>query len=334
MKKYKSAWKAKGVDFDGYKIQADLYMVQQDQALPFNEIAMSAWYVPPSFKIPHNHNLTTPRAAAMFNTWNPSYSRSLYPHMMAGYLTQTTPSGRYNLNTKPVADAIRAATPTNPASPEIFTQIWPTIKATALAPTLRSGSTRELMPTKPVFGCILEYVSEVGPREHLHGLLKHADEVFNPCWNKGGLYYQRCDQVVSDAGEWTFCDPFTGNALVAYARLNVEDGQRKMYEKPWTHEKLAAAPWIDGFAGFEQGVDFLRAVWDSENKAMVMTVKSWNGVRSISPVVRGLPRGRYEVYLDGEMVAEEDIEEDGTVELGMIVDAEMERDFVVVMAES
>ena len=41
--KYVAAWKSKGVEFEGYRMQADLYMVQQGQALPFGEIAMSAW---------------------------------------------------------------------------------------------------------------------------------------------------------------------------------------------------------------------------------------------------------------------------------------------------
>jgi hypothetical protein len=43
LKKYIDAWRAKGVEFGGDKMQADLYMVQQGQALPFGEIAMSTW---------------------------------------------------------------------------------------------------------------------------------------------------------------------------------------------------------------------------------------------------------------------------------------------------
>jgi hypothetical protein len=271
----------------------------------------------------------------MFNTWNPQFSHALYPQMMAGYLTQRS-GGRCNLNSKPVADAIRRIASEKPGfppdSPQLFQEAWDSVRTEALAPALRSGSARELMPTKPVFGCVMEYVSEVGPPEHLAGLLKHADEIFNPRWHKGGFYYERCDEVVDEDGEWKFCDTFTGNALVAYGRLNVPDGMRKMYETPWTHEVLDTTPWIDGLGGFEQGVDFLRGVWDQDAKAMIMTVKSWSGERTIGPVVKGLSEGEYEVYLDGEFVGVEAVKEGEVVAVEFTVGVE-ERDLVVMMKQ-
>ncbi|OJD26917.1 hypothetical protein ACJ73_01694 [Blastomyces percursus] len=74
---------------------------------------------------------------------------------------------------------------------------------------------------------------------------------------KRGLYYPRQDTVLNEVGEWTFLDPFSGNATIGYARLNVEDGQRKMWETPWTTEVLAGRPWADGL-DLGHGVDCLR----------------------------------------------------------------------------
>jgi len=258
----------------------------------------------------------------MLNTWNPNFSRQLYPHLLCGYLTEKSP-GRMNLNSAPVAAAIRALAP-DPASAtsvELFNAVWGdgAVRAAALAPTLRPGSLRSRMPTKPVFGCVLSYVSEVGPRPHLAGLLRHADDVFGLRWRAGGCYYARADDddVVVDAdGEWRFCDSFTGNALIPYARLNVEDGLAHMYRQPWTAELLRERPWIDGFGGFEQGIDFLRAVWDGEEQAVVLTLRCWNGRRTVRPVVRGLPLGDYGVYLAGWLVARKNVHRLGdTVEV-------------------
>lgn len=259
----------------------------------------------------------------MLNTWNPTFSRNLYPHLLAGYLTKK-PNGRINLNSAPVATRIRelasssnssGSQPTDPTSPELFTQAWddaPT-RAAALSPLLRPGSTSSRMPTKPVFGCVLSYVSEVGPRAHLAGLLQHADEMFGLQWRDGGCYYARGDDevVVDDDGEWRFCDSFTGNALIPYARLNVQDGLRKMYEHPWTGEEIRGRPWVDGLGGFEEGVDFLRAIWDDEVKAMVLTLRCWNGTRTVRPVVRQLKAGVYDVYVGGWLVKSERVLTDG-----------------------
>lgn len=75
-------------------------------------------------------------------------------------------------------------------------------------------------------------------------------------------------------------EAFTGNGGIAYARLNVLDGQRKMWERPWTKEEVEGTPWVDGVA-LESGVDLLRGVWDEEKSMMVMTVRSWDGDRKL-----------------------------------------------------
>lgn len=284
----------------------------------------------------------------MVNVWSPRLARGMYPQLMAGYLTQKA-GGRLSLNTKPVAEAICRLVREDPSltheSSGAFARAWSgPAKTDALKPSLRpqtpgiANRLQELMPTKPTFGQVLTYVSEVGPAPHLSGLLQHADQMFTRQWHRGGLYYEnrptRPDSgegaVVDEQGEWVFCDAFTGNALVAYARLNVPDGQRAMYERPWTSAVLAATPWIDGLAGFEQGVDFLRGLWDAEARAMILTVRSWQGRTVLAPVLRGLPPGEYEVYVDGEL-DRVDVAVNGSIAVELVVGDEQERDLVVLL---
>ncbi|CEL11543.1 hypothetical protein ASPCAL14644 [Aspergillus calidoustus] len=87
---------------------------------------------------------------------------------------------------------------------------------------------------RPVFGYILLSASELGDDDGrtLRGLLNHVDRFFNPTWQDGGLYYPVNPRQADDDGKWTEVEPFTGNSAVAYARLNVRGGQRKMWEEP------------------------------------------------------------------------------------------------------
>jgi hypothetical protein len=60
--------------------------------------------------------------------------------------------------------------------------------------------------------------------------------------------------------EWNLLhvDPLSGNAGIGYARLEVENGQKKMWESPRTSDLLAGRPWVDGL-NYADGIDFLRA---------------------------------------------------------------------------
>ena len=86
----------------------------------------------------------------------------------------------------------------------------------------------------PAFGYAALWLSELGDRERLTALLAHADRFMRPTVDEGGLFYPREDRSVDAAGRMTYMDPLTGNALIAYARINVADGMRAMYERPWT----------------------------------------------------------------------------------------------------
>ncbi|KAM6535540.1 hypothetical protein FALCPG4_005095 [Fusarium falciforme] len=71
-------------------------------------------------------------------------------------------------------------------------------------------------------------------------------------------------------------DAFTGNSAIPYARLNVFQGQRKMYENPWTDNHFSTYPFIDNI-DLSSGVDFLRGNWDKNLAAMAVTMRSYSG---------------------------------------------------------
>ncbi|KAK3627285.1 hypothetical protein LTR56_019291 [Elasticomyces elasticus] len=176
------------------------------------------------------------------------------------------------------------------------------------------------------------WLSELGQKTQLEGLLDFVDEKLNPTWEKGGLYYPRNDRPWDEDMEWTHMDPFTGNAAIAYARLNVEDGQKLMWEKPWTNEVLSKRPYVDGVE-LGQGVDFLRGEWDEEAKAAVVTMRSWDReVRGVRFVVKNLEAGEWVVWVDGKLVRSDIVGKGGKIELDVEVGGE-EVDVVVVKQE-
>jgi hypothetical protein len=177
-----------------------------------------------------------------------------------------------------------------------------------LLPLSRELETGRQMPDQarspylsPTFGYIAQWLSEVAGSPDLDALLLHADTYLNPSWSKGGLYYVRCDTGWDKDGNYTYVEPYTGNAAIGYARLNVKDGQKKMWDRPWTKEGVEKRPWIDG-VGLEQDVDCLRGKWDEGQQAMTATFRTWNAERlTIRPVVKTLPSGTYGIYVNGEL---------------------------------
>lgn len=275
------------------------------------------------------------------NSWNREQVRGLYESQALGFIHQISPT-RVNLNPPPLAHIIRslvASDPTlDPHSPETLA------KARALLPPPKPS---RMKYTLPMFGYVAQWVSEVGSPGTLQGLLNHADGYMHPTWELGGLFYPRCDVPFDRDGNWTHVDPFTGNAAIGYARLNVPDGQHKMWEKPWAREEFDGRPFVDGVT-FSEGVDFLRGQWVEEICAMVMTVKTWHGGRvrwvslrfvdvgekdlidlyRIHPVIRNLRPGRYAIYINNELFEEKDIGEVGDITIVVEVDGQ-ETDVVV-----
>lgn len=264
------------------------------------------------------------------HSWNPDIVQNLYEKQSFGFITHTT-SGDTNLQPPIVAKYIRELSAEEPSTPEA--QLLP--KAVSKAKAEMAASKGPGFPyNKPAFGYVTQWLSELGQKSDLDGLLSYADNNLNPEWEDGGLYYRRNDEAFtfesdtnandanSNAGpaeskvKWTFMSPYTGNAAIGYSRLNVPDGQRIMYEKPWTASHLQTAPYIDNvqFVGDKKGVSVLRGVWDADARALILTVKGWDYIGkgceehvAISPVARNLQPGTWALYVQGKMVVTRDI---------------------------
>ena len=64
---------------------------------------------------------------------------------------------------------------------------------------------------------------------------------------------------------------------------------------------MKGRPWVEG-GGLECGVDLLRGVWVEGCRAVVITVRSWDGEEVRLPLcVKGLEAGRWAIYVSGEL---------------------------------
>ncbi|KAK2046019.1 hypothetical protein LZ31DRAFT_552731 [Colletotrichum somersetense] len=283
LEKYTAAWKEKGlVGPDG--LFPDFWMVRQDVTRPASDPAWTAW------------------GSAFMNAWNSAFVRSHFDEQSLGHVTST--GGEVRLNQPPVAAEFRKLVKERGASPSSRGTLETARRNVKEA--MRDGEPGQgkgFPYTKPTFGYVAQWLSELGKDAALDGLLEYADKNLNPTWERGGLYYPRNDQRFDSELEWTHMDPFSGNAAIGYARLNVEDGQRIIWERPWTAEAVASRPYVDGVT-LDDGVDFPRGDWDPASGLLVLTVRTWDGdVRAIRPVVKGLGPGPWDVFVGGELAS-------------------------------
>ena len=205
------------------------------------------------------------------NSWNPEEVSANYKPQSLGFISPT-PSSTLTVNQRYLATAIRELVSNEQADPSSLDTVTKA-RATATPPAFKAPY------ALPEFGCVVQWVSEIGDTTTLDGLLADADMHLSPSWDNGGLHYPRCDGKTGTDGVERHMDPFTGNAAIGYARLNVSDGQRKMAEKPWTGEEVRSRAWIDGL-DLGQGVDWVRAGWYDNigpKGAMVLTGRTWDG---------------------------------------------------------
>lgn len=184
----------------------------------------------------------------------------------------------------------------------------------------------------PTFGHTAQGLSEIAGSPDIDALLRHADTYMHPSWSKGGLYYARCDQYWDEGGNYTYGEPYSGNAAIGYARLNVKGGQKLMWDYPWTREEVESKPWVDD-VGLEKDVDCLRGKWDDERNVMIVTLRTWNGSEvKLTPIVRNLPLGTYGVYVDGERRCMAEVTyADNQIAIELVVSGQ-DVDFVVLRA--
>lgn len=256
------------------------------------------------------------------NAWDPETVSSMYEKQNLGFLTNI--NGKTEVHATRVAAAFRKLVFEDECDPQDPSTLE---KARELSPNF--------VNTKIPFETLiwLAYtmmLSELGKSKELDDLLDYADSKLDPTWENGGLYYPRNDGIMDEDYNLIHMEPHSGNSGIGYARLNVSNGQRKMWEQPWTHKLLANRPWVDG-AGFADDVDFLRGTWDEEKHAMIVTTRKWIGAEASQVVLsfNDLEAGLWAVYIDGKLKETKTLPNRGRLEVSEQV-GEKEVDIVVV----
>lgn len=167
-----------------------------------------------------------------------------------------------------------------------------------------SNWTRQGLTSARDFGWAAACASELGDSATQDGLLAYADRYLHRSWIDGGLFYRRHDDAFDERGAFSAMDPHTGNALIAYARLNVPSGLKKLYERPW-HEAHFREP---ALAEMSDNVDILRAIFDLRLNVLTLTLR--RRLERSGTVSLGLAnmwdRGPWNMLVDGRTVVSAD----------------------------
>lgn len=114
-------------------------------------------------------------------------------------------------------------------------------------------------------------------------------------------------------------DPFSGNAAIGYARLNVEDGMKKICDDPWTQE-VSSQPWIVGM-NLAGGVDFSRGLWDAERGLLIITMRTWDrSTQVLRPTLKNLSPGIWEVFVSSQKRKKIEVIKAGNLKIEVEVD--------------
>lgn len=162
------------------------------------------------------------------------------------------------------------------------------------------GEEAELVATAD-FGALATYAAEVGDSDSVNRLLAYADKYMNPKWYDGKYYYPRQDSMYDNDENLIFMPRVTGNALLTFARLNVENGLWSLYNKPLAEQYLSQ-PYIDGVNYPE--IIVRRAYYDKAKNVLALTLVSSASVvkeyKSTSFNIRNLNDEQpYELVIDG-----------------------------------
>ena len=238
------------------------WRVEQDDFVPPKSVGWTAW------------------GGAVMNTWNRDFVRSIYRDQLSGVLKYDR-DGLVSLYPNTVVARVRDALATGQSLDGIEDRAYPW--------------------PMPDFGYVAMLLYEMGDSD-LSGMLAYADRHMSPTWSSGGLYYPRCDKPYDDAGNLIRMDRLTGNAMLAYARLNLKDGLWALYNKPWTAPHFTRP----ALRRITDGADVTRAVYDDESSLLVLTVqprddRSCDVAMEIGPVP---PNTRWTLFLDGVAVHE------------------------------
>lgn len=186
-------------------------------------------------------------AGAVMNAWNRDFVRGIYRDQLRGTL-KYGPDGLVSLYPNSVVPQVR--------------------EALANGHSLDGIEDRGFPWPMPDFGYVAMLLSEMGDPD-LAGLLAYADRHMSPTWSNGGLYYPRNDQAYDGEGNLVRMDRLTGNATLAYSRLNVPDGLWALYNKPWGPDHFTCP----ALQRIVPQVDVTRAVYDREAGLLVLTLQ-------------------------------------------------------------
>lgn len=251
--------------------------------------------------------LTANRANAFMHAWNPEFVEKSYEKQTLGFLTNF--DGKTRLHPARVAMAFRQLViqkRSDQYDPRTLDEARK--ESQQMAPKIPYETLNWLGFTM--------MLSELGKRKELDDLLEYADEYLNPTWDNGGLYYPRNEKLHDEDWNLTHIEPHSGNSGIGYARLNVPNGQKTMWEHPWTRDTLDSRPWLGG-DGFEDDIDFLRGIWDLENKAMILTVRRWQGDDKFATFTlnNAGARTQWAIYVNGELKEVKEASPDGTLDV-------------------
>jgi hypothetical protein len=153
------------------------------------------------------------------------------------------------------------------------------------------------------FGQFAFMAAENGDMEARRRLLDYADRNFHPIWEGGAFYYPRSADYRPDrSGNSHGVDTWTGNVLLALARLDKGGGFLKLYREPWGEAELHAPQITDVDALV---VNVSQAYYDTAKRALIVTLKPGPiQARGTRFLVRELdPQRAYSVVKDGKIVA-------------------------------
>ncbi|KAM0467644.1 hypothetical protein ACHAP7_011717 [Fusarium lateritium] len=152
------------------------------------------------------------------------------------------------------------------------------------------------------FGWFASLAAEMGDTDTLKGLLNYADSKFCPRYQNGGLLYPRNDNMFDKHGQYTMSSPMQSNSLFPLARLNVANGFKRLYEKPWgpKNDKHYGDP---ALTTVDFPLDVYRAVYDSEERVLRFDVAAFEA-EAIGEIClsRVFGRGDWVLSLDGKQV--------------------------------
>lgn len=154
------------------------------------------------------------------------------------------------------------------------------------------------------YGLFAFWAAEMGDHEAREKLIAYADRNFNPVWQDGAYYYPRSLDYQADAdGNSHGVSSWTGNVLIALARLDKGDGFLELYRTPWGEAQLRA-PQVTGVDYLTTNVS--QAYYDSKKDALIVTLEPGpvKASRVQFNVVNLDRRQRYRVMKDGKLMAE------------------------------